>query len=137
MVMINFFTSSGVKVALSFKSAPAQNDFVEKEIYQVRQTVIDMQKPLKPQLEYTKNMVYGVAFNPEAKNILVLGLGGGYLPGILYDVSKNASIDSSLFSIGKRLSPATSTGYRSTNAPQAVIGPIEHLRPSYCTNSSP
>ncbi len=59
----------------------------------VRQTAIDISNPVLPDLEYARNILLGLAFYPDPKSILVLGLGGGSIPMALADINKRAGID--------------------------------------------
>jgi spermidine synthase len=58
-----------------------------------RQTVIDFKNPHYPQLEYTRNALMALALCHKPEAILVLGLGGGYLPMALGKLSGNTIID--------------------------------------------
>jgi spermidine synthase len=49
----------------------------------IRHTVFDSALPHLPGLEYARNMLAALAFCPEAKSCLVLGLGGGSIPRML------------------------------------------------------
>ena len=49
----------------------------------VRHTVFDSAAPHLPGLEYARNMLVSLAFCPQARSCLVLGLGGGSIPRML------------------------------------------------------
>jgi spermidine synthase len=49
----------------------------------VRHTVLDIAAPHQPGLEYARNMLAALAFCPQARSCLVLGLGGGSIPRML------------------------------------------------------
>jgi len=59
----------------------------------VKQTAIDVSNPVLPYLEYVQNILLGLAFHPNPKSILILGLGGGSLPMILANINKRTGID--------------------------------------------
>lgn len=59
----------------------------------IRQTAIDSQNPVWPQLEYARNVLLGLALCPKPASILVLGLGGGSIPMMLADINTKATID--------------------------------------------
>ena len=46
----------------------------------LRQTCIDLDQPETSVFEYTSLMFAGFLFRPEAKNVCLIGLGGGYIP---------------------------------------------------------
>ncbi len=48
-----------------------------------RHTVFDYAAPHLPGLEYARNLLAALAFNPHAQSCLVLGLGGGSIPRML------------------------------------------------------
>jgi spermidine synthase len=49
----------------------------------IRHTVYDSATPHLPGLEYARNMLAALAFCPQARSCLVLGLGGGSIPRML------------------------------------------------------
>jgi len=49
----------------------------------IRHTVFDSAAPHLPGLEYARNMLAALAFCPQARSCLVLGLGGGSIPRML------------------------------------------------------
>ena len=49
----------------------------------IRHTVFDSEAPHLPGLEYARNMLAALAFCPQARSCLVLGLGGGSIPRML------------------------------------------------------
>jgi spermidine synthase len=59
----------------------------------VRQTVINVKQGFQPILEYSKHLPLCLAFCPCPVSILVLGLGGGVLPGLLSIACKQAVVD--------------------------------------------
>jgi spermidine synthase len=46
----------------------------------LRQTCIDLERPDESVFEYTAMMFAGFLFRPEAKDVCLIGLGGGYVP---------------------------------------------------------
>jgi spermidine synthase len=48
----------------------------------LRQTCIDMARPDTSVFEYTAMMFAGFLFRPDAKNVCLIGLGGGYIPTV-------------------------------------------------------
>lgn len=46
----------------------------------LRQTCVSLAKPDEPLFEYTAMMFAGFLFQPEAKRVCLIGLGGGYVP---------------------------------------------------------
>lgn len=61
--------------------------------FKTKQTTIDLENPYYPCLEYTKYMLYCLAFNPKPYSTLCLGLGGGAIPSILAGYSRDIFID--------------------------------------------
>lgn len=59
-----------------------------------RQTCIQLNDPEKMVFEYTRLMMSALFVNPEPKNVLIIGLGGGTLPQALHKVLPAATIDS-------------------------------------------
>ena len=45
-----------------------------------RQTCLDLTEPARSVFEYTAMMFVGFLFQPETRNVALIGLGGGYLP---------------------------------------------------------
>ncbi len=58
-----------------------------------RQTVVDTGNPTLSNLEYARNILPGLVFTQNPRNILVLGLGGGAIPMMLTNINKLLSID--------------------------------------------
>ncbi len=48
----------------------------------LRQTCIDLRKPDTSIFEYTSMMFAGFLFRPDAKDVCLIGLGGGYIPTV-------------------------------------------------------
>ncbi len=59
----------------------------------IRHTVFDSAVPHLPGLEYARNMLTVLAFCPQARSCLVLGLGGGSIPRMLLAASANIEVD--------------------------------------------
>ncbi len=59
----------------------------------IRQTVIDIDNPIFPYLEYARNFLLCLSFCPNPKSILVLGLGGGSIPVMFNHLCREAYID--------------------------------------------
>jgi spermidine synthase len=59
----------------------------------VRHSVLDLEAPHTPGLEYARNTLLSLAFAPHAKSILLLGLGGGSICHMLFTVRPEARID--------------------------------------------
>jgi hypothetical protein len=59
----------------------------------VRQSVLDLGAPHLPGLEYARNTLAVMAFNPSARSFLILGLGGGSIPRMLLAARPGASVD--------------------------------------------
>ncbi len=59
----------------------------------IRQTSVDVTDPLRPCLEYTRHCLLSLVFCPEPASILVLGLGGGAVPMMLYHLCPQVHID--------------------------------------------
>ncbi len=59
----------------------------------VRHTVLDLDAPHIPGLEYARNTLLALAFHPQASSFLILGLGGGSIPRMLHAAVPGASID--------------------------------------------
>ncbi|MGB0496268.1 MAG: spermidine synthase [Kangiellaceae bacterium] len=71
------------------------------------QACINMVKPDELVFEYAHSVLSGLAFNPNPKNILVIGLGGGVLPQTFEKVLPNTvitsvEIDPAVVSIAKK-----------------------------------
>ncbi|UCH92195.1 MAG: fused MFS/spermidine synthase [Candidatus Aminicenantes bacterium] len=58
-----------------------------------KQTEIQLDNPLHTCLEYSQNCLLALAFHPDPRSILVLGLGGGAVPSILHHILEKAIID--------------------------------------------
>jgi spermidine synthase len=48
----------------------------------LRQTCLDLEKPDASMFEYTSMMFAGFLFRPDAKQVCLIGLGGGYIPTV-------------------------------------------------------
>lgn len=59
----------------------------------VRHTVFDSAAPHQPGLEYARNMLAALAFCPQARSCLVLGLGGGSIPRMLLAARPQMEVD--------------------------------------------
>jgi spermidine synthase len=59
----------------------------------IRHTVFDGAAPHLPGLEYARNMLVALAFCPQAKTCLVLGLGGGSIPRMLLKARPQIEVD--------------------------------------------
>lgn len=59
----------------------------------VKQTTVDIDKPFLPGLEYARNCILSLAFQPKPESLLVLGLGGGAVPMMFYHTCPNIHID--------------------------------------------
>jgi spermidine synthase len=59
----------------------------------IRHTVINLQAPHLPGLEYARNTLLTLAFNPRARSFLILGLGGGSIPRMLRAACPEATIE--------------------------------------------
>jgi spermidine synthase len=59
----------------------------------IRHTVFDSAVPHLPGLEYARNMLAALAFCPQAKSALVLGLGGGSIPRMLLAARPRIEVD--------------------------------------------
>ncbi|KJR42139.1 Spermidine synthase [Candidatus Magnetoovum chiemensis] len=60
--------------------------------YRTKQSQIDTANLIYPCLEYVKNILLSLAFNPFAKSILLIGLGGGSIANALALMFNNAEI---------------------------------------------
>ncbi len=49
-----------------------------------RETCIDQRNPDRSVFEYTALMFVGFLFQPETRSLLLIGVGGGYIPGVLH-----------------------------------------------------
>jgi spermidine synthase len=58
-----------------------------------RQTCMDVKRPDRFALNYTRMMMGALYVKPEPRSILIIGLGGGTLPRALMKVLPNATID--------------------------------------------
>ncbi len=61
--------------------------------HNIRQSVVNMDNPSFPCLEYLKNFSFAFAFCPAPESVLIMGLGGGALSNILSSVFENLKID--------------------------------------------
>jgi len=59
----------------------------------LRHTVVDLSALHLPGLEYARNSLLALAFNPQAQSFLILGLGGGSIPHMLLAARPGASVD--------------------------------------------
>jgi len=59
----------------------------------VRQSVVKVGDPDHLELPYARVMVSGLAFYPEPKRVLIVGLGGGTIPGFLHKHYPQTRID--------------------------------------------
>jgi spermidine synthase len=59
----------------------------------IRHTVLDLETPHKPGLEYARNTLAVLAFHPDARTFLLLGLGGGSIPRMLLAARPEIAID--------------------------------------------
>lgn len=59
----------------------------------VRHTVFDADAPHIPGLEYARNVLAVLAFCPEARSCLILGLGGGSIPRMLLAALSEIAVD--------------------------------------------
>jgi spermidine synthase len=59
----------------------------------IRHTVLDLDAPQRPGLEYARNTLLALAFSPEAESILLLGLGGGSMYHMLRRTCPLATIE--------------------------------------------
>lgn len=59
----------------------------------IRHTVLNLETPHKPGLEYAQNALAALAFNPKARSFLVLGLGGGSIPRMMLAARPGIAID--------------------------------------------
>ena len=59
----------------------------------LRHTVLDLDAPHLPGLEYARNTLLALAFNPRAQSFLILGLGGGSIPHMLLAALPGATVD--------------------------------------------
>lgn len=68
--------------------------FFEEPLYSVlQQTCIFIDKPNKVLLKYQQNLLASLYINPNPKNILIIGLGGGTLINVFIELFPNAKID--------------------------------------------
>ena len=58
-----------------------------------KQTEIDVDNPLCTRLEYSRNFFLSLAFQPDPRSILALGLGGGAIPSLLHSILEKSIID--------------------------------------------
>ncbi len=58
-----------------------------------RHTVFDPAAPHLPGLEYARNMLAALIFNPQAESCLVLGLGGGSIPRMMLAARPQIEVD--------------------------------------------
>ncbi len=49
-----------------------------------RETCIDLDRPDRPLFEYTRMMFVGFLFAPRTERLLMIGLGGGYMPALIH-----------------------------------------------------
>jgi spermidine synthase len=95
----------------------------------VRQSAMNLKKPLQPYLEYNKLLLLCLAFCPEPTAILVLGLGGGVVPSILNDLCRKAVID--VVEIDEHMVPVAKNyfGFRTSQKMNLfVLDASAHLR---------
>lgn len=59
----------------------------------IRHTVLDLGAPHMPGLEYARNSLVVLAFSPQARSFLILGLGGGSIPRMLLAARPAAVVD--------------------------------------------
>ncbi len=59
----------------------------------IRHTVLDLNAPHVPGLEYARNTLAALAFSPGAQSFLILGLGGGSIPRMLFAARPGIAID--------------------------------------------
>lgn len=59
----------------------------------IRHTVLDLAVPHMPGLEYARNTLAALAFSPRARSFLILGLGGGSIPRMLFAARPGIMID--------------------------------------------
>ena len=59
----------------------------------IRHTVLDLEAPHVPGLEYARNTLAALAFSPGAQSFLILGLGGGSIPRMLFAARSGVAID--------------------------------------------
>ena len=59
----------------------------------IKQTTVDIANPALPGLEYARNCILSLAFQPKPESLLVLGLGGGAVPMMFYHICPNIHID--------------------------------------------
>jgi spermidine synthase len=59
----------------------------------IRHTVLDLGAPYLPGLEYARDTLLALAFNPASRRALVLGLGGGSIPRMLRAASPSLELD--------------------------------------------
>jgi len=58
------------------------------------ESMVDVEKPLRLVMHYTKLMFAGFLFVPEPKRVLMVGLGGGTLSRVIASYFPNAKVDS-------------------------------------------
>ncbi len=58
-----------------------------------RETCIDQRDPDRSIFEYTALMFVGFLFQPETKSMLLIGVGGGYIPGVLHRHKPAVEVD--------------------------------------------
>ncbi len=59
----------------------------------IRHTVLNLDAPHLPGLEYARNTLAALAFSPGARSFLILGLGGGSIPRMLFAARPCVTID--------------------------------------------
>lgn len=59
----------------------------------IRHTVLNLEAPHVPGLEYARNTLAALAFSPRARSFLILGLGGGSIPRMLFAARPDIAID--------------------------------------------
>jgi len=59
----------------------------------IRHTVLNLDAPHMPGLEYARNTLAALAFCPQAQSFLVLGLGGGSIPRMLLAARPGISVE--------------------------------------------
>lgn len=86
--IITLWTSGPQRVEKNFLGKHAY-----KSICSTKQTVLDIDNPYMPKLEYTKKILMALAIIPKPGNILTIGLGGGYIPMMLEHLSPGTKIE--------------------------------------------
>lgn len=63
------------------------------ELADERETCIDQRNPDRSVFEYTALMFVGFLFQPETESLLLIGVGGGYIPGVLHRHKPAVTVD--------------------------------------------